>query len=61
MTHSDIRQVIKAPNVLVQVLEGEAVLLNLDNGYYLGWTRPVIVCINFLWQAIQSLTHMRLC
>ena len=36
MTNSDIQQVIKAPHVLVQVLEGEAVLLNLDNGYYYG-------------------------
>ena len=30
------RQVIKAPDVLLQDLEGEAVLLNLKNGQYYG-------------------------
>ena len=34
MTES--RQVIKAPDVLLQDLEGEAVLLNLKNGQYYG-------------------------
>ena len=32
----DARQVIKAPDVLLQDLEGEAVLLNLANGQYYG-------------------------
>jgi hypothetical protein len=34
MTES--RQVMKAPDVLLQDLEGEAVLLNLKNGQYYG-------------------------
>jgi hypothetical protein len=34
MTES--RQVMKAPDVLLQDLEGEAVLLNLRNGQYYG-------------------------
>ena len=33
---SDPRQVLKAPDVLLQDLEGEAVLLNLKNGQYYG-------------------------
>jgi hypothetical protein len=33
---SDPRQVIKSPDVLLQDLEGEAVLLNLKNGQYYG-------------------------
>jgi hypothetical protein len=36
MSPSEIRQVIKAPDVLLQDLEGEAVLLNLRNGQYYG-------------------------
>lgn len=36
MTNSDTRKVTKAPEVLVQDLDGEAVLLNLDNGQYYG-------------------------
>ena len=36
MTHSDDRKVTKVPQVLVQDLDGEAVLLNLDNGQYYG-------------------------
>ena len=32
----DSRHVIKAPEVLLQDLEGEAVLLNLANGQYYG-------------------------
>lgn len=36
MTNSKARQVIKAPDVLLQDLEGEAVLLNLANGQYYG-------------------------
>ena len=36
MTHSDTRKVTKAPHVLVQDLDGEAVLLNLNNGQYYG-------------------------
>ena len=33
---SESRKVIKAPDVLLQDLEGEAVLLNLKNGQYYG-------------------------
>jgi hypothetical protein len=36
MSDSESRQVIKAPDVLLQDLEGEAVLLNLRNGQYYG-------------------------
>ena len=36
MSLIDTRQVIKAPDVLLQDLEGEAVLLNLANGQYYG-------------------------
>jgi hypothetical protein len=36
MSNSKLRQVIKAPDVLLQDLEGEAVLLNLANGQYYG-------------------------
>ena len=36
MIESTSRQVIKAPDVLLQDLEGEAVLLNLKNGQYYG-------------------------
>jgi hypothetical protein len=36
MSNSKPRQVIKAPDVLLQDLEGEAVLLNLANGQYYG-------------------------
>ena len=36
MSNSEPRQVIKAPDVLLQDLEGEAVLLNLRNGQYYG-------------------------
>lgn len=36
MSQSKPRQVIKAPDVLLQDLEGEAVLLNLANGQYYG-------------------------
>jgi hypothetical protein len=36
MSTSEPRQVIKAPDVLLQDLEGEAVLLNLRNGRYYG-------------------------
>lgn len=36
MSHLASRQVIKAPDVLLQDLEGEAVLLNLANGQYYG-------------------------
>lgn len=32
----DARQVVSAPDVLLQDLEGEAVLLNLANGQYYG-------------------------
>ena len=36
MSPSALRQVIKAPDVLLQDLDGEAVLLNLRNGQYYG-------------------------
>jgi hypothetical protein len=36
MSYSELHQVIKAPVVLLQDLEGEAVLLNLANGQYYG-------------------------
>lgn len=36
MSNSILRQVIKAPDVLLQDLEGEAVLLNLVSGQYYG-------------------------
>jgi hypothetical protein len=36
MIDSERRQVSKAPDVLLQDLEGEAVLLNLANGQYYG-------------------------
>lgn len=36
MSQSNSRQVIQAPDVLLQNLEGEAVLLNLANGQYYG-------------------------
>ena len=36
MSQSKSRQVVKAPDVLLQDLEGEAVLLNLKNGQYYG-------------------------
>jgi len=36
MLNSKHRQVTRAPDVLVQDLEGEAVLLNLANGQYYG-------------------------
>ena len=36
MSNSESRQVIKAPEVLLQDLNGEAVLLNLANGQYYG-------------------------
>ena len=36
MSLFDARQVIKAPDVLLQDLESEAVLLNLANGQYYG-------------------------
>ena len=36
MSLSESRQVIKAPDVLLQDLNGEAVLLNLRNGQYYG-------------------------
>lgn len=36
MSEIKTRQVLKAPNVLLQDLEGEAVLLNLGNGQYYG-------------------------
>ena len=36
MSNSEPRQVIKAPDVLLQDLNGEAVLLNLANGQYYG-------------------------
>jgi len=36
MSKSDLRQVIRPPDVLLQDLEGEAVLLNLANGQYYG-------------------------
>ena len=36
MLNSKHRQVTRAPDVLVQELEGEAVLLNLVNGQYYG-------------------------
>src|SRR5690242_14426629 len=36
MLESTSRQVIKASDVLLQDLEGEAVLLNLKNGQYYG-------------------------
>jgi len=36
MSQFDSRQVIKSPDVLLQDLEGEAVLLNLVNGHYYG-------------------------
>lgn len=36
MSFSKYRNVIKSPNVLLQDLEGEAVLLNLENGLYYG-------------------------
>jgi hypothetical protein len=36
MFNSRLGQVIKAPDVLLQDLEGEAVLLNLANGQYYG-------------------------
>ena len=36
MSHSTPRRVIRAPDVLLQDLEGEAVLLNLKNGQYYG-------------------------
>jgi hypothetical protein len=36
MSQFESRQVLKAPDVLLQDLEGEAVLLNLANGQYYG-------------------------
>jgi hypothetical protein len=36
MSDLELRKVIKAPDVLLQDLEGEAVLLNLANGLYYG-------------------------
>ena len=36
MSDLENRQVLKAPDVLLQDLEGEAVLLNLGNGQYYG-------------------------
>lgn len=36
MSDLETRQVLKAPNVLLQDLDGEAVLLNLGNGQYYG-------------------------
>lgn len=36
MSNSNLRQVVNAPDVLLQELEGEAVLLNLANGQYYG-------------------------
>lgn len=36
MSDQKLRQVIKAPDVMLQDLEGEAVLLNLANGLYYG-------------------------
>lgn len=36
MIDTTSRQVLKAPEVLLQDLEGEAVLLNLKNGQYYG-------------------------
>jgi len=36
MSPSELRQVIQAPDVLLQDLDGEAVLLNLRNGQYYG-------------------------
>ena len=36
MFNSKPRQVVKAPDVLLQDLNGEAVLLNLANGLYYG-------------------------
>ena len=36
MSDTESRQVLKAPDVLLQDLEGEAVLLNLRNGQYYG-------------------------
>ena len=36
MTNSKLGKVIKAPEVLLQDLQGEAVLLNLANGQYYG-------------------------
>jgi len=36
MSNSELWQVIKAPDVLLQDLNGEAVLLNLRNGQYYG-------------------------
>jgi hypothetical protein len=36
MSDVESRQVIKGPDVLLQDLEGEAVLLNLRNGQYYG-------------------------
>jgi hypothetical protein len=39
MSNATPRQVIKAPDVLLQDLKGEAVLLNLANGQYYGLDR----------------------
>lgn len=36
MSDVESRQVVKGPDVLLQDLEGEAVLLNLRNGQYYG-------------------------
>ena len=36
MPNSESRHVVKGPDVLLQDLEGEAVLLNLRNGQYYG-------------------------
>lgn len=36
MSNSESRRVVKGPDVLLQDLEGEAVLLNLRNGQYYG-------------------------
>jgi hypothetical protein len=36
MSNFDTRQVTKSSNVLLQDLNGEAVLLNLENGVYYG-------------------------
>lgn len=36
MSNFENRQLLKAPDVLLQDLEGEAVLLNLGNGQYYG-------------------------
>lgn len=48
-------RVVQAPDVLVQQLEGEVVLLNLANGYYYGMDENS----NHMYQILVSSTSVR--